>query len=85
METHEDATPINTMDEMLQGSIYLWTTTNFQGGCNFIKLRLGRRITRNKFNPLPIPQYIIKQVKDMAIKEYCYEYLIFTDRNGSTI
>ena len=67
-DTHEDAPPINTMAERSQGAIYLSTTTNFQGSCKFIILRTGKIITRNQFTPLPITQYVMNQVEDMAIK-----------------
>ena len=85
METHEYIPPINIMAERLQRSIYLGTTTDFQGSCKFISLKIGRRITKNQFTPLPMPQSLIKQVKDLSVKEDLDGDLIFTDINGSTL
>ena len=73
------------MVESLQGSIYLGPTTNFQGSCKLISLITGRVINRNKFTPLSIPPYVIKQVGRIAIKEDCDEDVIFTDIFGITL
>ena len=83
-QTKEDAPPTNTTVERLQQAIYIGTTKNFQGSCNLISLRTGHRTTRKKFTPLPIPQYVIKELEDMAIKEDPDEVNIFTGRNCST-
>ena len=85
VETHEDEPPTNTMAEMLQGGIYLGPTTKFLGICKSLITRTGRIITRNKFTPLPMPQYVIKKVEDMSTKGDCDEELILTDTNGSTL
>ena len=59
VETYYDTPPTHTMSERSQGYIYLGITTNFQGRCKFFSLRIGWRITRNKFTPLPMPQSVI--------------------------
>ena len=72
------------MAERFQGELYLVPTTNFYGSFKFISLRIGRRITRNQFTPLLMPQYVINKVEEMAITEYLDEDLIYTEINGST-
>ena len=85
MDTHKDAPPTNTMAGKFQGAIYLGITKNFQVSCNLIILRTGLIITRNKFTPLLVQQFVINQVEDMSIKEDCDEYIIFAEINRSTL
>ena len=84
-DTHDDSPTTNTMAERSQGDIYLVPNKKFQGGFKFIILRTGKIITRKQFTPLPMPQSVINQLEEMAIKKYLNEGLIFTGRNGNTL
>ena len=62
-ETHDYATPTNTVAERPKEAIFLGATRKFQRSCKFLSLRTGQRITRKKFTSQPMPQSVIKKWK----------------------
>ena len=49
-ETHDYATPTNTVAERPKEAIFLGDTKKFQRSYKFLSLRTGQRITRNFFH-----------------------------------
>ena len=49
----------NTMKERTTGAILLRTTGNAQGAYFFVSLTTARRLNRQSFTPLPLPQEVI--------------------------
>ena len=52
----------NTMQEQTNRAISLWTTGNAQGAYFLMSLTTGRRLNRQIFTPLPLPQDVINGV-----------------------
>jgi hypothetical protein len=64
VQTHEQHD--NGMGSRTTGSLALRPTGNAQGGHHFMSLTSGRRLARNNWTPLPMPQDVIERVRDMA-------------------
>jgi hypothetical protein len=62
--------PTNTMDTRTTGAIALNPTGNTQGGVYFLSLSTGRRLTRQQWTPLPMPNGVIARVEEFAIAEH---------------
>jgi hypothetical protein len=56
-QVHEDHD--NSMDSRTTGAIALRPTGNAQGGYYFMSLATGRRLNRNHWTTLPMPQDVI--------------------------
>jgi len=66
-------------------SIALRPTENAQGGYYFISLTTGRRLNRNHWTELPMPQDVINRIHTLARRSNANTSLLFTDRHGGAI
>jgi hypothetical protein len=66
---YEDNNPTNTMRTRCTGAIALNATGNNQGGYYFMSLVTGRRLSRQQWDELPMPNGVIKTVEGMAEEE----------------
>ena len=73
------------MQERLCGAICLGPTGNFQGTSQFICLKTGERITRQKFNGFPEPDSVVKRVEELAKTESNAGDLTFIDIHRNEI
>jgi hypothetical protein len=65
----EDNNPTNTNKTRSTGAIALTQTGNAQGGCCFMSLTTGKRLSRQQWTALPIPDGVIATVEAMAEAE----------------
>lgn len=70
----------NTMDPRTVGALALRSSGNVQGGYVFFSLSTGRRLHRNHWTPLPMPQDVIERVHALAIAAKSDPGLIIQDR-----
>jgi hypothetical protein len=68
-QVFEDNDPTNTVRSRTTGVIALTPTGNAQGGHYFLSLITGRRLARQQWDALPMPDGIIATVEGMAAKE----------------
>ncbi len=81
VQTHEKHD--NSMVPRTIGAIALRPTGNQQGGYYFFSLSTGRRLNRNRWTELPMPDDVIKSVVAMA--KNAPANLEFTTRDGETV
>jgi len=67
------------------GALALRPAGNAQGGYYFMSLTTGRRIARNHWTPLPMPQDVIDRVHVLARRQNVARGLEFLDRNNDPI
>ena len=84
-QVHEEPTPSNTQVGCTVGAICLGPKGNLQGSYKFMNLRTGKKITRWKFTPLPMPQEVIDRVNELGKAEKQPQLLVFYDRHGRVI
>jgi hypothetical protein len=82
-QVHEDHD--NSMATRTTGAIALRPTGNAQGGYYFMSLTTGRRLNRNHWTELPMPQDVINRVRTLARRSNGNKSLLFTDRHGGAI
>ena len=82
-QVHEDHD--NSMATRTTGAIALRPTGNAQGGYYFMSLTTGRRLNRNHWMELPMPQDVINRVHPLARRSNANKSLLFTDRHGGPI
>jgi hypothetical protein len=75
----------NSMTSRTTGAIALRPTGNTQGGYYFMSLTSGRRLSRNHWTSLPIPQDVIDRVHVLARRSNANRDLSFAWRNGTAI
>ena len=63
---HEEPSPSNIQVARTVGAICLGPTGNQQGGYKIFNLRTGKRITRRKWTPLPMPHDVIARVNQIG-------------------
>lgn len=78
-QTHEQHD--NSMDSRTMGAIALRPTGNAQGGHFFYNLRTGKRISRNRWTELPMPDEVVKRVEQMS-DSASVNRLTFGNRNN---
>jgi hypothetical protein len=83
VQTHEQHD--NSMAPRTTGAIALRPTGNAQGGYYFMSLTTGRRISRNRWTPLPMPQDVINRVIEMGQQQHMAEEIEFYDRDRRDI
>jgi len=76
VQTHEDHN--NSMQSRTTGVIALRPTGNRQGGYYFMSLTTGRKITRNHWTELPMPQDVIDRVNALGRRSNAANNLTFT-------
>jgi hypothetical protein len=84
-EVHEEHPQTNTMAQRTRGVICSGPTGNFLGSYKMMCIRTGRKVTRKKFQELPMPDSVIKQIEAIAEKEKQEKTLVFSDRNADPI
>jgi hypothetical protein len=62
----EDNNPTNTNKTRSTGAIVLTPTGNAQGGCHFMSLTMGKKLSRQQWTEPPIPDGAIATVEAMA-------------------
>jgi hypothetical protein len=75
----------NTMQARTTGAIALRPTGNAQGGYYFYSLSTGRRLNRNHWTELPMPQDVIDRVHTFARRCNANKNLLFAWRDGTPI
>jgi hypothetical protein len=73
------------MQSRTLGAIALRPTENHQGGHYFMSLTTGRRLTRNRWTELPMPQDGIERVNTLVRRSHAHLDLAFAWRNGTPI
>jgi hypothetical protein len=83
VQVHEEHD--NSMATRATGAIALRPTGNAQGGYYFLSLTSGRRLSRNRWTELPMPQDVIERVHLMARRSNANRDLTFAWHNGTAI
>jgi hypothetical protein len=83
IRTHEEHD--HSMGARTTGAIALRPTGNAQGGYYFLSLSSGRRLTRNRWTDLPMPQEVIDRVHGLARRSNADRDLTFAWRDGTII
>jgi hypothetical protein len=83
VQTHEEHD--SSMLTQTTGAIALRPTGNTQGGYYFLSLSSGRRLTRNRWIDLPMPQEGIDRVHVLTRRSNANWDLTFAWRNGTII
>ena len=66
-QVHEENIPTNdTAQFRTTGAIALEHSDNLQGGYKFLSLTTGKELDRRSFDILPVTQYVIMRVHEMA-------------------
>jgi hypothetical protein len=81
VQTHEEHD--NSMHARTTGAITLRPTGNLQGGYYFFSLTTGRRLNRNNWTVLPMPNEVIDRVHTLARRSRNDKGLTFLDRDGN--
>jgi hypothetical protein len=68
-EVHDEPTPTNTMAWQTNECIALGPMGNLQGSIKFYCLTTGRVLKRRSFTPMPMPDWVIKQVDAIGERE----------------
>ena len=71
----------NTMRARTTGALALRPTGNAQGGHYFYSLSTGRRLNRNRWTALPMPNDVIERVHLLAQRGRCGAGLLFLGRD----
>eukprot|EP00957_Ditylum_brightwellii_P166590 12681050-Ditylum_brightwellii.AAC.2 len=85
VQTHEENTPTNSMEDRSIGVIALGPSFSIQGGYKFLNLTAGQFINRKEFTKLPMPQSVINRVEELATTDGEDGYIIFRNRAGAKI
>ena len=75
VQTHEEHN--NSMATRTTGAIALRPTGNAQGGYYFMSLSTGKRLSRSRWTPLPMPQEVIDRVHALARRGHANRDLTF--------
>jgi hypothetical protein len=81
VQTHEEHD--NSMHARTTGTIALRPTGNLQGGYYFFSLTTGRRLNRNNWTVIPMPNEVIDRVHTLARRSRNDNGLTFLDRDGN--
>jgi hypothetical protein len=81
VQTHEKHT--NSMTSRTVGAIALRPTGNEQGGYYSYSLNTGRRLNRNRWTALPMPDEVMRHVHAMARRSAASRGLTFANRDGA--
>ena len=83
VQTHEEHD--NSMTTRTTGALALRPTGNVQGGHYFLSLTSGRRINRNRWTTLPMPNDVIDRIHALARRSGASLGITFTDRDGNLL
>ena len=59
VQAHEEPNPTNRQAPRMVGAICIGPSGNIQGSYEFLNLRTTKKITRQSWTPLPMPQEVI--------------------------
>jgi hypothetical protein len=76
-QVQEEDTPCNSQSPRTKGAISLGPSGNFQGGYKFMALNTGKKITRQSWDVIPMPNTVIAHVKALGTDQP--KQLIFTN------
>ena len=82
MQVHEEPTPTNSPAARTIGAIIVGPTGNLQGGYKILNLQTGKKITRRKWNHLPMPTEVIERMNQLVKEQNQPTLLNFQDRHG---
>ena len=83
VQTHEKHN--NSMDSRTSGAIALRPSGNKQGGHYFLSLHTGKRILRNNWTVLPMPNDVVDAVHRLAAASKQARGITFTDKDGNIL
>jgi hypothetical protein len=83
VQTHEKHN--NSMEPRTSGAIALRPSGNEQGGHYFLSLHTGKRILRNHWTVLPMPNDVVDAVHRLAAASKQAGGITFTDKDGNII
>jgi hypothetical protein len=72
---HEEDTPRNSQSPRTKGAISLGPSGNLQGGYKFMALNTGKKITRQSWDVIPMPDTVVARVNALGTDQP--EQLIF--------
>jgi hypothetical protein len=75
----------NSMQARTTGAIALRPTGNEQGGFYFMSLATGRRLNRNHWHELPMPQDVVDRVEVLARRSFASQDLVFQFHDGAPV
>ena len=67
------------------GAFALQPMGNMQGTHYFLNINSGRRVARNHWTALPMPNEVIQAVHRLAAANKKHKGIVFTDKNGNII
>jgi hypothetical protein len=82
-QVHKEDTLCNSQSPRTKGDILLGPSGNLQGGYKFMALNTGKKITRQSWGVIPMPDTVIAHVN--ALGTHKPEQLIFTNQRGRLI
>jgi hypothetical protein len=75
----------NSMQARTTGAIALRPTGNEQGGFYFMSLASGKRLNRNHWHELPMPQDVVDRVEVLARRSFTSRDLVFQFHDGAPV
>ena len=84
MQTHKE-TSNNTATERTLDAICLGPTENVQGTYKFLNLATNKRIYRNRWTELPVPDWAIKRVDELGKRDKMDAELTFSEQHTNKI
>jgi hypothetical protein len=81
-EVHVDPEITNTLEPRTKWAICMGPTGNLQGSYKCLSIATGKKVMRRKFTEIPVTEAVIKQVKEMAVKDGAVKGINFKDRKG---
>jgi len=73
----------NSMTSRTSGAIALRPTGNTQGTHYFLNINSGRRVARNHWTTLPMPNEVINAIHRLAAAYKKHKGIVFMDKNGN--
>ncbi len=81
-EVHVDPEITNTLEPRTKWVVCMGPMGNLQGSYKLLSLATGKKVTCRKFTEMPVTEAVIKQVKEMAVKDGAVKGISFKDRKG---
>jgi hypothetical protein len=82
-QVRKEETPRNSMKARTKGAMSLGPSGDLQGGCRFMALNAGKKITRRNWDVIPTPELVIARVNMLGKDQP--KLFTFTDRHGRLI
>jgi len=75
----------SSMEPRTSGDISLIPSRNEQGGHDFLRLHRGKRILRNHWTVLPMPNNVVNKIHRLAAASKQDGGITFTNKDGNII